>query len=68
MNVHVLKNFADYMEMVEAFSDNTLTLFRGQNCDKPLLPRIARDDILEEKEKKIFQEFKRKCPRFINTT
>jgi len=61
-----LKWFSHYIEMIEAFTDNSLTLFRWQNCDKPLLPRIARNKTMELKETIIFEEFKRKCPRFIN--
>lgn len=55
--------------MIEVFwSSKLLTLFRGQNSDKPLLPRIARNTNLQEQEEKIFEEFKRWCPRFVNTT
>lgn len=64
-------SFTEYLELIEELANFDLLIFRGQGCDKPLLPKIARlsDDVndLRDFEKKIFSEFKRKCLPYLKS-
>jgi len=66
-----IKSFQHFLELLDEFGDVDpfgLTLFRGQNCDKPLLPKIARlneDFDIPIIEKKIFNAFKKRCLPYI---
>lgn len=66
-----VESFTQYMEYIEELANYDLLLFRGQSCDKPLLPKIARlkESVtdLREFEKNIFSEFKRKCLPYLKT-
>lgn len=66
-----INSFTEYLEFIEELANFDLLIFRGQNCDKPLLPKIARlsDDVSEvrEFENKIFVEFKRKCLPYLKS-
>ncbi|OGT82095.1 MAG: hypothetical protein A3H91_10310 [Gammaproteobacteria bacterium RIFCSPLOWO2_02_FULL_61_13] len=42
MEDHELNSLADYLGLVEMIAKDEIILFRGQNCDSPLLPKIAR--------------------------
>lgn len=67
-----IKSYTHYLELLDELGQNNdygFTLFRGQNCDKPLLPKIARlqekrNDILSI-EKKIFDAFKKRCLPYL---
>ena len=51
-------------------NDNLITLFRGQEEDWPLLPKIGRNissDSILENEKKIFEEFQRLSHPYLNS-
>lgn len=61
-----IKSFIEYIRYIEDFAQYDFILYRGQDCDKPLLPRIARDKKLAKFEEELFEEFKRKSHRFIN--
>jgi hypothetical protein len=65
----VITSFDHYVQVISKlkghFSDE-LILFRGQPCDKPLLPKIGRDEIkktisdLKKFENGIFEDFKKR--------
>ena len=66
-----IDSFTEYLEVIEELANFDLLIFRGQPCDKPLLPKIARlvsevSDI-KQFEKKTFSEFKRKCLPYLKT-
>ncbi len=53
----------DYLALVEQFQEGVLLLFRGQPCDKPLRPRIARKNPKTDttaKEKEMLAELRRR--------
>lgn len=37
-----IKSFSEYLHFIEKNCEEDIVLFRGQRCDKPLVPRIAR--------------------------
>ncbi len=62
-----IKDIGDYIKNVEQIDDGAeALLFRGQDCGKPLLPRIARPSPEMNsirKERKMLEEFKRRTAR-----
>lgn len=59
-----IPNFVGYVNYVNTLCNGKIALFRGQNIDKPLIPRIGRikfqsSGTLALNEKKLFDEFKR---------
>lgn len=70
-----IKSLSDFLDRVaeekkkeEQFRNYSDFIFRGQNIDRPLLPKLARINVnkndLKSKEQSIFQEFKRLSPGF----
>ena len=60
-----IDNFKEYVDFIADMSDHfpqELCLFRGQLCDKPLIPKIGRLEISEISvfEKKLFEDFKKR--------
>jgi len=66
----------DFLSYVEEIENDGLTLLRGQRDDWPLLPKLGRKHIrlgtkgptptLDEKEKKIIEEFRKKSTPFLD--
>ncbi|PKK84372.1 MAG: hypothetical protein CVT49_03350 [candidate division Zixibacteria bacterium HGW-Zixibacteria-1] len=68
---HIIKTMSEYMHLLENEydSDNDI-LFRGQNIDKPLLPKIARIKMYQPvlaREQKMFTEFIRQSTPFLGS-
>jgi FRG domain len=62
------RDFKDFLGVVEAYDEGELCLFRGQPCDKPLLPKIARKDPKHDTtrtEKEMLAELRRRGTLFI---
>src|SRR6266852_3174918 len=64
--------YTDFEEFLSVFErrpkDNNVRLFRGQSCDKPLLPKIARKDPTKDtaqKEREMLAELRRRGTLFI---
>ncbi len=60
-NEFTIDSFEAYVVAVKDYCKESINLFRGQNCDKPLIPRVARNlpkgiDI-KEREKELLSEF-----------
>ena len=72
-----VQSISDYLNYIEKLKHDGLTLFRGHRDDWPLLPKLGRKRIklgtkrntpkLDEKEKELIQEFKRRSAAHINT-
>lgn len=66
-----VESFIEYVEAIQKIPSNKTVLFRGQENDDPLLPKIARKDLniapnrVESVEKLIFDDFKRRSPPFL---
>ncbi len=61
------KDFKDFLSVVEEYDEGEL-LFRGQTCNKPLLPKIARKDPKNDTtriEKEMLTELRRRGTLFI---
>jgi len=71
----LISSLNEFIDEIETLKDTQIRngnsadfLFRGQNCDQPLLPKIARLELKGETlntEKQIFEEFKRQAPPYI---
>lgn len=61
-----IKSFVEYIDYIQDLAKYDFILYRWQDCDKPLLPRIARDAKLVKHEKRLFEEFQRKSHSFLN--
>jgi len=62
------KNIRNYLAILEEYDDGEFCLFRGQSCDDPLLPKIARKNPKKdttEKEKAMLGELRRRGTLFI---
>ena len=69
-----IKSFEDFIKRIsslEEYHQDNLLLFRGQPCDKPLLPKLGRDDIaksisnnFKDFESKIFSDFSKRYLAF----
>jgi hypothetical protein len=62
------RDFKDFLAVVEHYDVGELCLFRGQPCDKPLLPKIARKDPKYDTtrtEKEMLAELRRRGTLFI---
>ena len=71
-----IKSFSHYIELLEEDTKidiqnklNGITLYRGQNCDLPLLPKIGRfnkpvSEILEI-EARLIDEFEKRCQPYL---
>jgi hypothetical protein len=64
-----IKNFEQYVNVIKELKQHffdDLILFRGQNCDKPLLPKVAREKVtkagvsIKDFEKHVFDDFKKR--------
>jgi len=69
MDMVTIDSLADFTKLIEdTCPDQSVTLFRGQSCDFPLLPSIARerltDDILTTEEL-MLEEFQRHSVPFL---
>ena len=68
METYTYKDIKDYLSVVEEYNEGEFRLFRGQSCDGPLLPKIARKNPKQdttEKEKKMLEELRRRANLFI---
>lgn len=68
-----IKSLADYVKVIKTnqFLHPRFNLYRGQNVDKPLLPKIARNPVLEKQqlcdvETKMLKEFKLKARPYLD--
>jgi hypothetical protein len=71
-----VQSISGYLNYIEKLEHDGLTLFRGHRDDWPLLPKLGRNRIklgtkrntpkLDEKEKELVQEFKRRSAAHIN--
>jgi hypothetical protein len=64
-----IRNFKEYIDFIADLGDTftqDLCLFRGQLCDKPLVPKIGRLDIpiIKEFERKLFNDFHKRYLAF----
>jgi hypothetical protein len=71
--VHKIKNFRGYIDFIADFGDvitQNVCLFRGQCCDKPLVPRIGRFEEIEIKnfEKNLFEDFQKRYLAYSSKT
>lgn len=73
--VFEIESLAEYMKRIERFDSDMRPemLFRGQGVDMPLIPRLGRLRLkpgisLEDTEKKMFAEFKRRAEPFLGST
>lgn len=60
-NNNKIQSLSQFMDYIETNQNRKLTLFRGQNVDEPLIPRLGRLELvseLREVEKAMFKEFK----------
>lgn len=64
---HSVSSFKEYQDIILGTSTDQLILYRGQALDKPLLPKIARYNLvnIEEREKQMVDEFKRRSLHLI---
>ena len=68
LETYTYKDIKDYVSVVEEYNEGEFRLFRGQSCDGPLLPKIARKNPKQdttEKEKKMLEELRRRANLFI---
>jgi FRG domain len=68
-----INSFNDYTETIAALGDaftQNLCLFRGQLCDKPLIPKLGRLNIdnIKEFEKNIFADFQKRYLAYSSKT
>ena len=72
-----VQSISGYLNYIEKLKHDGLTLFRGHQDDWPLLPKLGRNRIklgtkrntpkIDEKERELVQEFKRRSAAHINT-
>jgi hypothetical protein len=63
MAAPLIKSVGDLISSVEPLGHETQILFRGQDCDEPLLPKIARKNPnidTKDRERKMLEELKRR--------
>ncbi len=63
-----VSSFKEYQDIILNLPDFQFTLYRGQNLDKPLLPKIARYDVpnVEEIEREMLEDFQRRSIHLID--
>ncbi|MBI1938281.1 MAG: FRG domain-containing protein [Ignavibacteriales bacterium] len=72
--VEEITNFLGFIEILDSFGDINpfeLSLFRGQDCDEPLLPKLARYKGIRDKrrfENDLFKKFKKHSLSYINNS
>jgi hypothetical protein len=67
----VIENFLDYVNIIKKHQLDKKVLYRGQSCDKPLLPKIARlklVDQIKEVELRMLDDFKREAFPHLEST
>lgn len=67
---HELKSLQEYLGLVETIGKAHTILFRGQDCAKPLLPKIARRDPTADSttlEREMLQELRRRGGLFLDS-
>ena len=72
MKIKEIQSLSEYVKHLEKECVEEMILFRGQNQDKPLLPKVARPQIKLKKqillgEKDMFDEFKRRSRPFLDS-
>jgi hypothetical protein len=68
IDTYTYKDIKDYVSVVEDYNEGEFRLFRGQPCDEPFLPKIARrnpKNDTTEKEKTMLGELRRRGNLFI---
>jgi FRG domain len=65
-----VKNLAEYLTFLKRYGDTDDVIFRGQRCDWPLLPKLARMSLrpgrtILEAEKKMLEAFSREAPPLL---
>lgn len=63
-----IQSLSDYISFIQGNCETEYTLFRGQQIDKPLLPKIARIPLhndIPRSEKLMFAEFQKKAIPFL---
>ena len=65
-----IKSFSEYLHFIEKNCEEDIVLFRGQRCDKPLVPRIARLKLrgaFRKTEKEMFDDFRRRALPYLDS-
>jgi hypothetical protein len=64
-----IRSFKEYQEVILNLPDDNFQLCRGQDCNAPLLPKLARFDItnIEKVELSMVEDFKRKSLPYLNS-
>jgi hypothetical protein len=64
-----VSSFREFQDIILDIPIDTFTLYRGQNLDKSLLPKIARYDLpdVEKTEREMLDDFQRRSVHLINT-
>ena len=70
-----IKSISDYIEKIESYNHQGISLFRGQKEDWNLLPKLARKKItigstnrtpkLDQKEKELIEEFRKRSSPYL---
>ena len=66
-----IRNFKEYIDLIADLGDaltQTLCLFRGQPCDKSLIPKLGRLDLVDIQsfEKGLFEDFQKRYLAYSN--
>jgi hypothetical protein len=63
-----VSSFKEYQDIILNIPDDQFTLYRGQNLDKTLLPKIARYELsnVERIERQMLEDFKRRSIHLID--
>lgn len=66
--IFTVSSFKEYQDIILDIPDDQFTLYRGQNLDKPLLPKIARYDVpnVENIEREMLEDFQRRSIHLID--
>ncbi len=72
---HAVSSISEFVSYVEEIGNDGLTLLRGQRDDWDLLPKLGRKQLfnqgdvtprIDEKERRIIEEFRKKSPPFLD--
>lgn len=65
---YTVSSFKEYQDIILSIPTDQFTLYRGQNLDKALLPKIARYQLpdVEETEREMLEDFQRKSMYLID--
>jgi hypothetical protein len=71
LQVQYIESFTEYLEFIAELGDTiqqNICLFRGQLCDKPLIPKIGRLRLtsIGDFERKIFEDFQKRYLAYSN--